>query len=291
MEKPVQRQIYLLLKIAAASVFAGRAYQHFFWDAPYRELLWDDQIMPPIIEALTPWTWHEYVTNLAVDEVFHQWMVGIGAFYTVLAFACFFYEKMPSWVRWPIWLGVVGQVVLALLYMKEIFMHAGQFLEYALQFCAPAFLIIYFKKKELTPGLVLAMKLAIALTFACHGLYALNFYPRPGLFTSMTMQILHCPEPFAIQFLTVAGWLDFAVAIGIFLPKKWAKWFLLYAVLWGSATSVARLWGNFYPDFPLQSIHEWAYQVVYRFPHGLVPLVLFLFDGRLNRDDIINKEV
>ncbi|MCC6724913.1 MAG: hypothetical protein IT258_10415 [Saprospiraceae bacterium] len=276
MEKPVQHQLFLLLKIAAASVFAGRAYQHLFWEAPYRELLWDDQIMPPFIEALTPWTWHEYVTNLAVDEVYTKWMVGFGLFYMLLAILCLFYEKMPRWVRWPIWLGVAGQVALALLYMKEFFLSLGQFFEYALQFSAPAFLIIYFSKKEITPRLLFAMKLATALTFACHGLYALNFYPRPGLFTSMTMQSLHCSESFAVNFLTVAGWLDFVVAVGIFLPKKWSKWFLLYAAIWGFATSVARLWGNFYPDFPLPSLHEWAYQMVYRLPHGLIPLVLWL---------------
>ncbi len=264
-------------------MFAGRAYQHFFWDAPYRELLWDDQIMPPIIETLTPWTWHEYVTNLAVDDVYHQWMVGIGVFYALLAVACLFYERMPSWLRWPIWMGVIGQVILALLYMKEIFLHVGQFFEYALQFCAPAFMILAYKNvgrvqnpaNGFSVKNLLAMKLATALTFACHGLYALNFYPRPGLFTSMTMQILHCSEHFAIKFLTVAGWLDFAVAIGVFLPPKWAKWFLFYAAFWGTLTALARLWGNYYWDFPLQSIHEWAYQMVYRLPHGLIPLALW----------------
>ncbi len=276
MEKPIHRQLLLLLKIAAASVFAGRGYQHLFWEAPYRELLWDDQIMPPFIETLTPWTWHEYVTNLAVDEVYTKWMIGIGIFYVALALVCIFYEKMPRWARWPVWLGAAGQVVLALLYMKEYFLSLGQFFEYALQFSAPAFLIIYFRKKEITPRLLFTMKLATALTFACHGLYALNYYPRPGLFTSMTMQVLHCSETFAVNFLTVAGWLDFAIAIGVFLPQKWSKWFLLYAAFWGFATSVARLWGNFYPEFPLQSLHEWAYQMVYRLPHGFIPLVIFV---------------
>ncbi len=276
--------VLVLLKIAAASVFAGRAYQHLFWDAPYRELLWDDKIMAPIIEALTPWTWQEYVTNLAVDDSIQRWMVVGGIFYLLCAVACLFYDKMPRWIQWPIWLGVAGQVLLALLYMKEIFMHAGQFFEYALQFGAPVFLILAYRNvgrvqnpaDVLSDKLVFTMKLATALTFACHGLYAVNFYPRPGQFTGMTMQILHCSEAFALKFLTIAGWLDFAVAIGIFLPKQWAKWFLLYAVFWGSATSIARLWGNFYADFPLQSIHEWAYQMVYRFPHGLVPLVLWI---------------
>lgn len=276
MTESTTKHVFFLLKLSAASVFAGRAYQHFFWDAPYRELLWDDQLMKPLIEALTPWTWHDYVTNLAVDESIQQWMVAGGIFYLLCAAACLFYDKMPRWVQWPIWVGVIGQVLLALLYMKEYFLHIGQFFEYALQFCAPVFLMVYYKNEAFTPQLVRAMKWATALTFLCHGLYAVGYYPRPGLFTSMTMQILHCSEAFAVNFVTLAGWLDFAVTIGIFLPNKWAKWFLLYAAIWGTLTALARVFGNFYWDFPLASLHEWAYQTVYRLPHGLIPLVLFM---------------
>ncbi|MBK9012970.1 MAG: hypothetical protein IPM82_02200 [Saprospiraceae bacterium] len=280
MTEATTKQAFFLLKIAAASVFAGRAYQHIFWDAPYRELLWDDQLMQPIIESISPWTWHEYVTNLAVDETIQQWMVGIGIFYALCAVACLFYERMPRWVRWPIWLGMAGQVLLALMYMKEFFFHAGQFFEYTLQFCTPAFLILYFKKGAFSPQLVRAMKWATALTFICHGLYAVGYYPRPGIFTSMTMQTLRCSEAFAMNLLTVAGWLDFAVAIGIFLPPRWSKWVLLYAAIWGLLTSFARITGNFFWDFPLGSLHEWAYQMVYRLPHGLIPLVLFFISHR-----------
>ena len=269
-----------LLKIAAASVFAGRAYQHLFWDAPYREFLWDDQLMKPIIELLTPWTWHEYVTNLAVDAIIVNVMIGIGIYFSICAIGCLFYEKMPKWFRWVIWVGVVWLVIIALMYMKEIFYHAGQFFEYTLQFAAPVFLLAFYKnadgKEIVSHRLLLAMKWATALTFACHGLYAIGYYPRPGVFTGMTMLILHCSESFAVNFLTVAGWLDFAIALGIFLPWKWAKWFLLYAAFWGMATSIARVWGNFYVEFPLQSLHEWAYHMVYRLPHGLIPLVIYL---------------
>ncbi len=242
--------------------------------------------MKPAIEALTPWTWNEYVTNLAVDATIQKWMVGIGVFYLLCAVACLFYEKMPRWVRWPIWLGVVGQVLLALLYMKEFFFSTGQFLEYALQFSTPVFLIYFAKYAGGTQDrsndftipawLVLAMKIATALTFACHGLYAVGYYPRPGLFTTMVMHSLHCSEVFAVNLLLVAGWLDFAVAVGIFLPFKWSKWFLLYAAIWGLLTSFARITGNFFWDFPLESLHEWAHQMVYRLPHGLVPLVVFM---------------
>lgn len=243
--------------------------------------------MPPVIELLTPWTWHEYVTNLAVDEVYHQWMVGFGVYFSLMALVCLWYDKMPRLVRWPLWLGVAGQVALAFLYMKEYFFHIGQFLEYALQFGTPAFLIVYYSKQVWTSTLLRAMKWATALTFACHGLYAVNYYPRPGLFTSMTMRILGLSENTAVTFLTMAGWLDFVVAIGVFLPWKWAKWALIYAAIWGTLTSLARVLGNFYWSFPLESLHEWLYQTVYRVPHGLVPLIIYLVLHQQNKGTAI----
>jgi hypothetical protein len=120
------------------------------------------------------------------------------------------------------------------------------------------------------------MKVAVALTFACHALYALGYYPRPGYYTEMTMNILGLENSGAIQFLLAAGLLDFVVAVGIFMPAQWSKWILLYAVFWGFATAMARIVGNFYMDFPLDSLHQWAYQAVFRFPHFLVPLLLLL---------------
>ena len=68
--------------------------------------------------------------------------------------------------------------------------------------------------------MILIMKVAIAVTFISHGLYALNYYPRPGHFTEMVMDILGVKEATAILFLNVAGILDFVIAVGIFIKGK-----------------------------------------------------------------------
>ena len=39
----------LLLQWATIGVFAGRAYQHLFWDAPYREVIWDPDLSGPFL--------------------------------------------------------------------------------------------------------------------------------------------------------------------------------------------------------------------------------------------------
>jgi hypothetical protein len=271
-----RKHIILLLQLSTAFVFAGRAWQHLFFDAPYRELLWDNTLMKPLIEQLTPLTWHEYVTNLAVDESIQQWMTGLGVFYTICAIIALLIFRIPVFFRYVLWVGAIGLTFLALLYMMGNFYHAGQFFEFTLQFGSPVFLLIALKQSVISPKLRAGMKVAIALTFACHGLYALGYYPRPGYYLEMTMRILGIFQSSATLFLQIAGALDFVVALGVFLPWKWSRWVLGYAVFWGFITAIARIWGNFYWDFPLQSLHEWVYQMVFRIPHTLVPLAVLL---------------
>lgn len=263
-----------LLELSTFCVFAGRAWQHIFWDAPYRELFWDARWMQGIIENLTPFTWEEYVTHPMGDIWFQRAIVVTGVFYAVCAVSSFFVKKYPV-LKWLMWTGAASLVFLAFVYLKDHFFHVGQFFEYTLQFASPLFLTAAISAGKVTKKLVFWMKVAVALTFACHALYALGYYPRPGYYTEMTMNILGMENSVAIKFLLAAGFLDFVVAVGIFMPRQWAKWILLYAVFWGFATSMARILGNFYWDFPIDSLHQWVYQAVFRFPHFLIPLLLF----------------
>lgn len=265
-----------ILQLTTACVFAGRAWQHIFWDAPFRELLWDESIMQGFIETFTNWTWQEYVTNIAVDEAIQQFTTGVGIFYAVCGLTAIFIRRLPHFFRFFLWLGTFSLVVLALLYTKDHFYHLGQFFEYTLQIGSPVFLLVALKTGEFSKRLLFWMKIAIAFTFACHGLYALGYYPRPGYFLEMSMRILGISQVGAIHFLNTAGVLDFVVAAGIFLTSKAARWVLLYAAVWGLATSLARILGNFYWDFPWASLHQWAHEAIFRLPHFFIPLVLLL---------------
>jgi hypothetical protein len=265
-----------LLQIATACVFAGRAWQHFFWDAPFRELLWDESVMRSFIENFTKWTWQEYVTNIAVDEAIQQFTTGVGIFYAFCCLIAVFIRRLNRCFRLFLWMGAFSLTVLALLYTKDHFYHLGQFFEFTLQIGSPVFLLIALKYGDVSEWLVFWMKTAVALTFACHGLYALGYYPRPASFLEMTMRILGISQTGAIHFLNTAGVLDFVVAAGVFLPSKVAKWVLTYAAAWGLATSLARILGNFYWAFPWASLHQWAHETVFRLPHFFIPLVLLL---------------
>ncbi len=266
---------FLLIQLATILVFLGRAWQHWFWDAPFRALLWDENWMRGILESLTTFSWQEYITSNAVDDMIQRVIQGFGCIYFLLALVAWRIKKIGKGLGRTLWLGSFLLALLAALYCKEKFFSLGQFLEYTIQFSSPIFLYLLRFQPEKRTQLFLGLKIAIALTFTCHGLYAINYYPRPGNFVQMTIDILGVSESIAFSFLNLAGILDFAMAILIFFPVRIAKWALLYATFWGLATAVARVWANFYWDFPMASLHQWLHEMVMRLSHGLIPLALW----------------
>lgn len=266
-----QQRVLLTLRVAAFFLFAGRAWQHLFWDAPFRALLWDQKIMEGWIAWITGGTWQAYVTSEKADH-FIQWItIGFGIFYTLMAVMTLFVTERWKKVAWLYIVSSVSLAFLAFLYSKEKFYHVGQFFEYSIQFLLPLFFILAATRKAELPKLSPGLKIAIALTFTSHGLYAIGAYPQPGVFVDMVIHIFHCSESFAKTFLKIAGVLDFVVSVTIFIPRL-ARISLLYAAAWGGLTALARTWANFYIDFPLESLHQNVYETLYRLPHMLVPL-------------------
>ena len=65
------------------------------------------------------------------------------------------------------------------------------------------FLLLLYKESISYKQLVFGLKVAIALTFTCHGLYAVGYYPRPGKFIQMTMTILGTNKEASVIFLNI----------------------------------------------------------------------------------------
>lgn len=217
-----------------------------------------------------------------MDDNIQNLIKGFGVFYIFLAVLSAIIKKVPKLLIWFLWLGSVALIILAMLYMKNAFFSIGQFFEYTLQFLTPIFLFVLVNRKMKLEHLLFIFKIAIALTFTCHGLYAVGFYPRPVLFVQMTMTTFGCSEAFAHQYLSAVGYLDFIVAVLIFLPKKWSYPALAYCVFWGLLTTFARIVGNFYPEFWMDSLSKWTPETLYRFPHFLIPLAAMMI---LKKDD------
>lgn len=272
---------FKLIQLATIAVFLGRAWQHWRWDAPYRTLLWDEQWMSGIVANLLGMDWATYISSVAVENAIQYGIKGIGLFYLSCAIIAIFIKRIPKLGRYWLGLGAISLIVLAALYCKERFFSIGQFFEYSLQFGSPLLLIYLSTNPTISNKLLGLIKVAIALTFTAHGLYALGFYPRPVHFMEMTMNILGVQEEQAIQFLNTAGILDFVISIGLFLPWRWAKYCLAYAVFWGAGTTAARIWAYFDWEWLDYVLVQWLHESVMRFPHFLVPLAVLLFLAKL----------
>lgn len=270
---------FLLIQSAAVAVFLGRAWQHLIWDAPYRALFWDEAWMKGTVEFSLGITWREYVTSPQTDAFIQNLITATGWFYVACALAALFVNRLGRGGRAVLWIGAANLLLLAALYCKENFFFIGQFFEYTLQWGAPVMLAILARdpEKPWSKRFTLFVKVAVALTFTCHGLYAVGFYPRPGSFLFMVMNILPVGNTGAVYFLNTAGALDFLLSIALFLPGRWALAALAYASFWGFATSIARVWAYFYWDFWDSALKQWLHEAVMRFPHFLVPLALLMW--------------
>jgi hypothetical protein len=279
-----------LFRLGVLLVFLGRAWQHWFFDAPYRELLWDEGRMQFIIEKIFRIPWSIWVTNTEYDAAIAAFINGVGVFYLVCGLAVLLIYKSPQISKVILWAGAISLFFLSGLYFKSKLYNFGQFIEYSLQFASPVILILLTKENSFNKKIILALKVAIAFTFIGHGLYAVNFHPRPANFLVMCMNILGITESGSIVLLNIAGTLDFLIAVAIFLPfRKVVLVALAYAAFWGFATAIARPWAYFYVDYWLESLHRWLFEGAYRLIHGIGPLVLFLYYWRHQRQGLAPK--
>ena len=263
-----------LLKVSVFLIFLGRAWQHLFWDAPYRTFFWDESFLKPVLENWLGINWTAYVTSPNTDNFIQVFIQCNGFLYLLAAICTLLITKFNKKLfRIPIFIGGISLVILSVLLTKEKFYHTAQFFEHSIQFGLPFVFLYTFRKNYKKSRMFFVLKVLIAVTFFSHGLYAFGAYPVPGKFVDMVINIFGCTESFAITFLYIAGVLDFILAVLLFIPKV-DKYALIYAVVWGLLTALARLVANFYWEFPLQSLHQNVYQVIYRLPHGLTPLMV-----------------
>lgn len=264
------------LKLLTISVFLGRAWQHIFLDIPLRELLWREEWMAQSVKVILGMEWEGFISSMVVDAWIVKLTIIAGVFYVLCAFLAFFLNEHRKSLGKVIIAGSIALVLLSLLYWLEKFQSVGQFIEYSLQIGTPVFLVwaVLWNTKHL----ILAMKISISLTFIGHGLYALGFYPVPAHFVQMTIDGFGMDETTAISFLYIIGIVDIIVAVLIFIPIKWmSQMALFYCIIWGSMTAFARIICNFDMNIPMESCYQWLHEVIYRLPHGGVPLIVFLY--------------
>jgi len=283
-----QREINLL-KFFVGMLFLGRAYQGLFFDLPLRAFFWDQHLLEGVVTTLTGDTWQNYVTNRTfnVDGCINFLGATMGVCWLIAAVVTFFADANRKWTKWVLYVGSVSLFILALLYWKQKFLALGQLFEYTIQVSAPLILVHAIFNGVNTPRFRMILKVIIAVSFVCHGFYAVGFmgaglnifgvHPQPGPWVQWCMHVFgFSVDADAKFFLTTMGVLDFlAAALLFFRPTfKLAIW---YCIIWGFMTAFGRVFGNFYWDYAFQSLHGWTYQMVFRLIHGGLPLLLYLW--------------
>jgi hypothetical protein len=186
--------------------------------------------------------------------------------------------KKPAFVS--IIIGVILLVILAFVTFKSKFFHVGEIFEFGIQIISPLILILIVQQKMEMSKILFFSKIAVAITFVGHGLYAFGFYPQPGNYIDMVITITGLSEDVTRSFLTAMGIIDFVVAIAIFRPFSISKYALLYCAAWGLLTAFARVVAGFNADFMLQTLHQWGFETIFRLAHGLIPLWIFLMERK-----------
>jgi hypothetical protein len=182
-----------LLSFSAFLIFFGRAYQFFFFGAPYRAVFWDESLLSPVVEGLFNYTWQEYATNLKVNTFIENLTILSSVVFLVSGLLCLFWHQ----IRFRILKKTILGTGISLLFFMGICMVKSknydilQLFELSIQLIVP--LVIFFNtslKNMDVSRLSKWLKIAVALTFIPHGLFAMGLFYVPGHFIDMTIKIL-----------------------------------------------------------------------------------------------------
>lgn len=268
------------LRLLCFCVFAGRAWQHLRWDAPYRALLWSETFLAPVFERMG-WQWQYWVSHS--DVYIGKGIKATGVFFAVCAVASLAVDGKHRMGRYLLPAGGFMLALLALLYWKEKFFFTGELIEYSAQVVCPFLLYALLYRHTTSEKLILAGLVAVSLTFIGHGLFAIGYYPVPGNFQQMMVNFFGLPETVARRWLFYAGVMDMVVAAGIFVTPLRAP-LLVYAACWGFVTAFARLVANYDAHIPLYWLNLWLFETLVRIPNGGLPVFLMLV-GRETMDN------
>ncbi len=276
------QNIVLILKLATICLFLGRAWQHLFWDGPYRVLFWNQDFFEPVITTVTSMSWNEYATSSQMNGLIDSFTRALGVFYVFMACLCGFYKGHQKIIKWLLFLSCFLLSFMFFLSFVDKAFYIGMFIEHTTQMCLPIVLVLAYKENISKERFIIISKILIALTFIGHGLFAVGFHPVPGNFVQMLVTVLNVSEPTAVNLLLAAGIFDFTCSLLLFFPKVDVIALSLMA-FWGIATALARVLTNI--DFNLlqMSSHQWIMETLYRLPHGLLPLcILFVIHSSID---------
>lgn len=261
-----------LLGLIQWSVFCtlfGRGMLHFTADQPYSL----------IFSHPSSFFFQNSIPQLNSVEIFIGVMLLISAFVAILPLKWLRDYKLTYLFPVP--------VLCMIVHCYATFLKADlvpeQFIEHALQLLLPLLLMVaVIKKADFTiPKWRFTVYILVALTFIGHGIYAVGFHYVPDNFTEMVTHSLHTNSSQTNRFLFAIGILDFISSLFLF-SRILKKESLIYMVIWGFLTSIARLYAYIGIEDSAILMQQNTFQVILRLPHAFVPLSLLIWEVQGN---------
>ncbi len=272
----------IILQYTSFFVLMARAWEHLFAQIPYTALLWYQNLMEPVINYLGL-NWTLFASSSAPYIILLQYVIGIILF--ICALSC-----LP--IRWHtrlriycIFLGTYLLIFFAVLKWMDSNLEFPHLIEYTSQWISPMILGLLLNENQgknkitLTNKHIQLAKLGISLTFIGHGMYASGVYTTPGNYIDMMIVTFSITEHTARNLLRIIGIMDILAAISLYSPQI-AFFPLVYCLVWGFMTSIARLYmyDNSY-DFT----SYWIFQFMVRTSHYSLPLLILLESKKQNK--------
>lgn len=267
------RPLVSILRLGAFLCFAGWGWVHYYWEAPYGVLVWNDATYDLALRLGVDW--NQFVGTGASDGWVQTWLARIVWLYLICMVLTLTVGKR-SWFQMA---GlVVGTGMLTVLSYAKYASAQRQlpmFVEHGGQMLMPVLLVMSLALGARHRVTVITAMIAVVMTFAGHGSYALGIWPTPANFYAMTSVILRADYDLATVFLRTVGVLDFIVCAGIFVP--WARRHCAaYAVVWGFLTAIARPVAGMSWSLYYWGADQYVHEAVLRSPHWIIPLYLFV---------------
>lgn len=275
------------LRLGAFLCFAGWTWVHFYWEGPYGILLWQENTFA--FASKLGIHWDEFVGTGVEDGFVQKWIARTALLFlacTILALTV----RKNSWVQMGVLSG--GSALLTILaYAKYVadLRRLPTFVEQGGQILMPVILVMALVIGVRHRATVATAIIAIILTFAGHGSYALGLWPTPANFNGMISVILHVEFETTTTILKLAGLLDFFVCIGILIPVL-RRSCALYAAIWGFLTAIARPLAGMSWDLNYWGADQFFQEAVIRAPHFLIPLYLYFLWQRPKKVEDPQKE-
>lgn len=154
-----------------------------------------------------------------------------------------------------------------------------QLLEQGIKVGTPLVYWLFFTQRITEKKCIFLLKVSILCCFVGHGLFAVGLHFVPDSFIDMTTTILGIDAHQAKHVLFVIGILDFIASIAIFFSNNTV--FYTYLILWGLLTALARVvYGGLIFDGNQVELANYFFNTVFRIPHGLIPLFVYIHSFR-----------